>query len=26
VRNGSRMMTIADVLRLTPRPLYIQYQ
>ncbi len=26
VRNGTRMMSIADVLRLTPKPLYIQYQ
>ncbi len=26
IRKGSKMMTIADVLRLTPRPLYIQYQ
>jgi hypothetical protein len=26
VRNGTHMMSIADVLRLTPKPLYIQYQ
>jgi hypothetical protein len=25
-RNGSRMMTPADLLQLTPKPLYIQYQ
>ncbi len=25
-RNGSRLMTPADLLRLTPKPLYIQYQ
>lgn len=26
IRNGTKMMSIADVLRLTPKPLYIQYQ
>jgi len=26
IRGGTRMMTIAEVLELTPRPLYIQYQ